>query len=308
MIGEHIHGRDGNRKVWLFWAVVVVPFVVCNFAMRHDDLLLLALAPAGVAIVTGIMRRPALEAVFEEDGIHVLVPEEQFVPYRDIQALCRGDNGYHHFPIVVTHAAGILRIPADVDVSSDEIYHFLNRQLPEVESICPPPALSNYNQSHQREFGMERVFGYRILPDAERPRSWRGVIICGALLITSFVWMIVGFENKTNYESWGGAGAVLFLGALLGALICLIVSGSSAARGPTTDGGLIISPLGIALQQDQLCGQMRWDEIKQIERRHAPEEIRISFEGGRVRIKDYLNQPLRDVYQRLLDYWEGPTE
>src|SRR5207253_2185250 len=115
--------------------------------------------------------------------------------------------------------------------------------------------------------------------DAGRPRSWRGVLVCVALFLVSIVWMIVAVQDKANYDGWAGGGGLLFLASAVGFIICLVVSGNSAARGPTADGGLIVSPLGIALQQGRLCGQMRWDEVTEIERRPPGDEVRIHFEG-----------------------------
>jgi hypothetical protein len=311
MIGETVERRSGLRHAWAACALLAAGLAAGDVAMEHHHLLIAAAAPAAVAVALLLTRRPPFAVRFEEDGLAVLAPEEAFVPYHRIQALCRDEEDLyrsrHSFPFVVVHAGGILNVPPGLSIPSIEVYRFLKRELPEDEGLGPPPALREYLRRHERAFGEDRVYGFRALPDPQPPRPWPGLAACGALVVVAIVWIAVGEESR-KYEDWAPVGGLTLFIGMIGGLICLLAGNRRRQSSVAADGGLIITPTGFALEQGRLCGQMRWEEITDVEFRRTQRLIKVRFAGGELTIRDTFNRPLRRIFDYFLDYWEGPPE
>jgi hypothetical protein len=308
MTDDLVERRGAAPHLWLFWLLIAAALVAGDFAMNHYHLLILAIAPAGIGLALALTRPASFAMRLEDEGLAVIDPDEQFIPYDRIEALCQSDersSSDGSFPFVVVHGRGILNVPAGLTIPSGELFRLLRRKLPEDESIGPPPELREHQRAHEREFGDDRVFGFRTLPDPKPANTGRGLLICFVLLVTGFIWIAIGSEER-NYDAWTGVGGLTVAGALIGMLVCALTASRRQRGAPTRDGGLVISPLGFALEQGPLCGQMRWDEVTDIEFRRPSQTVRIKFDGGEITIRDYYHEPMREIYHRLVDYWEGP--
>jgi hypothetical protein len=80
------------------------------------------------------------------------------------------------------------------------------------------------------------------------------------------------------------------------------------------EASLVIGPLGLAVVQGDLKGEMRWGELRQLHMK-APRfaayanrmklgpGIRLVVEGATIVIADLYDRPLRVIHQRIMDYW-----
>jgi hypothetical protein len=302
MIGETITGNQSSRHAWLFWIVAGALLAAGDFAMKEHHLLILSLGPFAIGFAVLMTRREPLVFRFDDDGIEVLSPSLEFIPYRSIEAITVGDEEGRQASLAVLHRDGALYVPTDIDEESRRVYRFLRREMPEERSIGPPPSLRPYMREQDDQFGERRVFGYRALARPRIAKSFTGLFVSAALFVISIIWMFIGSAAR-QYEEWLGIGALTCLGTIVAFVVFLASRRANSSDG---DGGIIIAPAGIAIGQGDLVGQMRWEEITEIDRNRMSYAIELQFHGGKLTLGDVYDRSLRVIYRRLLDYWEGP--
>jgi len=128
------------------------------------------------------------------------------------------------------------------------------------------------------------------------------------MIVVGTCWAVLGEEDRRN-EVWKGIGGITILVGLIAFLIAFIRrSQKSQRRGSQTGvGGLVISPTGFALQQGDMKGIMRWDEIASVSFGERAQNITIRFAGGSLIVKDIFSAPSRKIYRLLVSYWKGPS-
>jgi hypothetical protein len=305
MIGETVTGRLGSRHAWLAWMMIGALMVACNFAADGNHLLILSLAPFAVGFAVLMTRREPLIFRFDDEGIEVISPELEFIPYRSIEALTVGYEEGRQRSIAVLHRNGALNIPAGIDEESRRVYRFLRSEMPEEPAIGPPPILRPYMRAQDEQFGEERVYAYRSLAAPRFDRGFLGVFVSAALFAVAIVWILIGYAD-VRYREWRGGGLLGCLGSMTGFVICLVTRRPGASS--DGDGGIVIAPVGIAVEQGDLLGKIRWEEITQIDRNQMSYALQLHFLGGVLTLGDSYHRSLRVIYRRMLDYWEGPLE
>jgi hypothetical protein len=307
MIGETIERRDLSRPAWIICLLTAAGLFVVDFFIPSHHLMILALAPIALAVAFAATRQPPFAVHFADDGIEVLAPTERFIPYDCLERVCRDHyDGEHSFAFELAHRDGLLRFPPGLTTSSRRICHFLRSCLPETTRLSPAAELKPYLEYWEREFGAERVRDCRCLPGPRAERNWRGLGLGVALAFTGVIWMVIGAKAPL-YSDWSAFGGLAMGASLLFLLGWLMVSSQNQSDGPR-DGGIVISPDGFALKQDDLCGQMRWEEVNDIEYRRHLRQIRIEFDGGEILLHDAYDRPLRRIYYRFIDTWEEVQE
>lgn len=267
------------------------------------------------------------EAEFTAEGLEVFTPP-LFLPYSEMQGLRaphRPSNPYKKgpraYPIYVYHAAGVVEIPARVNVPSDEIFGFLYRQLPENGSREVPPILQDYLRRKEEEFGPERVWVFRAStlrgPGQPYPRAmvfWLAALVTG--LVWTFLGALFGFRDD-HFLAWLGAGIIL---AYLSGLFCLLLwlrrrRLAGAVRKKLHGSCVIVSPDGLALVQGDLQGRMRWDELLDVkllakganffQLATGPNGpgVMLKIAGASIIIADVYDRPAFIIYQHLRYYW-----
>jgi hypothetical protein len=304
MIGETITGSKGSPHAWLACMVIGALMVAGNFAMKENHFLIMSLGPFAVGFAVLMTRREPLIFRFDDEGIEVLSPGFEFIPYRSIEALTVGDEEGRQASIAVLHRSGALNIPTDIDEESRRIYRFLRSVMPEEESIGPPPSLRPFMREQDEQFGERRVCAYRALGHPRFIKGLTAPFVCAALFVVAIIWMSIGAIER-QYSEWLGIGALACTGCIVAFIVILANRRSNAKVGG--DGGIIIAPVGIAVEQGDLLGRMRWDEITQIERNRMNYSLEIHFLGGKLTLGDVYHRSLRTIYRRIMDYWEGPV-
>ena len=127
-----------------------------------------------------------------------------------------------------------------------------------------------------------------------------------AVALTGVSWIILSQEDgKATF--WKVASVLTLLGGLFSVLVFVVMNSSGRRgkqHGPTS--GLVISPSGMALVQGDLKGEMRWDEITQIDLQSGTKGIRIKFAGGNLVIANVYNEPAWKIHDLLMSYWLPP--
>jgi hypothetical protein len=71
---------------------------------------------------------------------------------------------------------------------------------------------------------------------------------------------------------------------------------------------LVISPIGIALAQGELIGEMRWSELRNVRQRNNflnRAVIDLHVEGAKVEILDVYDTPLVEIRRQIEQYWRA---
>lgn len=325
MIGETIQARarfPGAAVVFLLPGGGLVALAVA----QHNPHWALGSIPLFlIAVALWWLRPRAFVAHFTEDALEVMEPRVS-IPFAELQGLqAKGrpadpaKKGPRSYPIQVFHQKGALMIPAGLDVPSDAVYLFLLAQFPPGGSREVNPALRTYLRQQLETFGPDRVWSYKARQVLGRSLvARRGVAVCLAVLASGVVWAVAGGIMGKGSEAWLAMGIVV---ALFGGLFAFLFWLDAWQKGGENrlkkwrEASLVISPLGLALVQGDVQGQMRWDELRDVSLRNKPPSfglhrdhtmtgIILRFEGAQIPIVDVYERPLPIIYQRIKDYWQ----
>jgi hypothetical protein len=231
------------------------------------------------------------------------------VPYDSIMAVVPHEGGRSTlkgpgFLIEVIHHGGHLQIPATVNVPSEGLYNFLRSVAPEsVRNHClVPSALAAFRDDQVKQFGAERVWCCSGR-DPVQGGSARRRALGGSALFAGLFWLAT--------DGW----IVLGLAGIMAGL-ALFVLEARGQRSPweSAKTGLVIGPLGLALQQGELSGQLAWQQILGVtlHERTPTGELRLSaagrgimlkVEGATLVIADVYDRRLVEIHQQIVRNW-----
>jgi hypothetical protein len=257
-------------------------------------------------------------ARFTATGLEVARPQLT-IPYRELLEVRPvaplADSHPRSFAIEIVHDRGGLLIPAPLSVPSDRVYAFLRAQLPEGRRCALPAVLEQYRADQERTFGADRVWscGGRRGP-FRRSGGPLGSVAIG-LTITGIAWIALAIARGSQ-PGWLVAGvSAIVVGAVLFIFDAARPGHAGGTRRPLPNGSaLVISPLGIAVQQGTLNGHLTWEEIKDV-RVHAPAAafgtssarppaINLVVEGATISLTDSYDRPLEEIRDRIVLNWQ----
>lgn len=290
----------------LHWALGSIPLLLISFCLWW-------------------FRPRGFVAHFTDDTLEVMEPRLS-IPYDKLQGLqAKGrpadpaQKGPRSYPMQVFHEDGALMIPGGLNVHSDAVYYFLLERFPPGGSRAVNPALEKYLRQQEETFGPERVWAYRARRTLGRSFvSRRGLAVSLAVVAAGVLWAVIGGVLGKGNEGWIAMGCVV---ALLAGLVALLFWLDAWQKGGQNrlkswrEASLVISPVGLALIQGDVQGQMRWDELRGVSLRGKPKNFRLHrddnltgiilrFEGAQLPIVDIYDRPLAVIYQRIRDYWQ----
>jgi hypothetical protein len=290
----------------------VVLFGLCA-AAGGKEVMPLGLAPlfVGLALMFGDDRR--FRARFTPTAVEIARPA-QSIPYASIlevrPVVALGAPRPRAFAIEVVHDKGSVMFPATLNAPSERVYAFLRGQVAGTDFVPLPVSLDAYEREQVASFGAERVFAYtaRRGPYRHDAAGWSAA--AKGLLVTAAAWLVVAFAGK-GAGGWAAAGVVsAFLGG-----VCLVVAMERRRGIPpsrTTGAALVISPLGLAMEQGPLNGHLTWQQIRKVSVQ-APGKgmtmtrvaagIVVEVEGAAFAITDSYDRPLPEIHEQILKYW-----
>jgi hypothetical protein len=250
------------------------------------------------------------------------------VPYKSIVALrsARGSVtpeklGKGQFTFNVIHHEGVVTIPAAIDAPSPDVFRFLADQLSPSGSRAVPPLLTGYFKRHAETFGEDKLLTYKGREHLGHKFGYRrSPIFWLTIAGTGLIWIGISLAAGPGFEGWMGAGIPALLFGLFGWMIALVSSAASPANGikKWQESGLVISPVGIALVQGDLRGELRWDELRAVKRKAQSaggailtssgsivHGIGLEVEAAHFVIADIYDRPLFMIHGQLMKYWRG---
>jgi hypothetical protein len=319
MTGTTIESRPSFPLGALAWATAAtaLDFVAVATATAHWAVL--SILPWLAAVLAWWLLPRPFRAHFTETALEVDEPPVT-IPYADLQGLLapgRPANPYkagpRAYPIQVLHPGGVLRVPAALDVPSDDVFFFLYRKFSSQTARDVHPSLAEYRRRKEREYGPARVWCYRARAHLGAGTQHPGLVAFFlALTLSGIPWIAWGVARKE--EGWIAAGAVcgLLLGGLFSLLLWLVSRHSIAAPRLKAwrQASLVVCPDGLALHQGDMTGQLRWEEVRDVtygKARSAPglRGIVLKVAGAAILIADVYDHPLSLIHQQICYYWRG---
>ncbi len=222
------------------------------------------------------------------------------------------------YAMVLKHAGGTLRIPNRLNVSSQEFADFLATRLPPPEPRTVNPQLNDYLIRQAATFGAEQVWHFAARRDLRKYSNRRkAVAVWLAIALTGVAWLVAAGSLRRDKHEWMGIGVTLAVfGFTFGVALSFPQRSVPAGLKNWQASSLIVGPLGLALVQGPMVGEMRWKELRDIKPRykrtafgvdasqmHAGIFLRV--EGAEIWIADIYDQPLDVIERRIRQFWRG---
>jgi hypothetical protein len=127
------------------------------------------------------------------------------------------------------------------------------------------------------------------------------------------IWLVLPLLRPE--PAWFAAGAAA---CIVGVVLFVLAgdrgpAGVAVSRAIAKGAALVITPLGLALQQGALSGHLTWQEIRKVSLRAKPSglataqepapAIVLEVEGAAIAVTDSYDRPLAEIHERILRYW-----
>ena len=273
----------------------------------------LGIAPLviGVSLMLGDDRR--FLARFTPTAVEIARPARS-IPYASIREV-RPEVALdaprpRSFPIELVHEHGSVLFPATLTAPSERVYAFLRGHLASAPPRALPEALDAYAREQEASFGADRVFAYGARRGPFRHDAARWIAVGKGFLVTAVAWAVIG-AVRAGAGGWFAAGVC----ALIVAAVCLGAGWHYRRAVPataTSGAAIVISPLGLAMEQGALKGHLTWQQIrdvrvqvpgKGINATRVPPGIAVEVEGATFAITDSYDRPLPEIHERIRKYW-----
>ncbi len=304
MFGRRIYSQPRKPTDSVKWFILSGVLAAGSFAMVQNYFLVLSILPLLFGLVALLTPSPALEIVLEDDGIEVLQPSESFIPYSSIQELTESKLNGKLTAFSVRHDEGSLDIFTPIQgMKIIELFSFIEDQMPEEPVLGVPPKLAGYIQRLDEHFGQDSVLATRSIAGPKPRKNYRMLFYSFALGIVGVFWCIIANADPDLIELMvvGFLSVMTFIILLLGQMI----QSQAQSHGKGSDGGLVISPLGIAYESDQHFGSILWEEINTIFYKKKENYLHIRVDGGELKIMDIYDCHLKSIVRMFIKFWEG---
>ncbi len=328
MVGRRIEAQPSfSWGALVFW-LIAAAMVGISAWQASMHWFLAAILPMTLGAAVFSLRDMPFAATFTEEAMAVESPPLE-VRYDEIQGLVGVGRprlpespGPRRFEIRVGHPGGVVVIPRGVDVPSDKIYRFLSDRVPSRGSREVHEALAEYLEKNEAMFGPERVWSYRGASHlVGRGGGRRRMRRCSlAVTLAAGVWIVAGvsmrIESNRPGAAWFGAGVLLMTFTLPFLLLSLasIADRTASVVKRWRKSSLVISPVGLALAQGDITGDITWDKVQKVRLLDRSRAFRLSHAGGypgielkipgvSIVIADIYDRPLHVIFDRICEYW-----
>lgn len=327
MIGKRVESRPSFPVMGVLLSLAAVALLVAAALVPNFQIAIGAIVPGIMAATLFLSRDPQVAIVFTEEGLeHETAGMAGLIPYHAIESVWTPRRkmdpsleGARSYPIVVGHADGELRLSNKLDVPSDEVYRHLLRSVPIGGSDEVHDDLAEYLAEQRAEFGDDHVWSYRaalkqVGPSYRRLRAVLVAAMVGGIAWIGFGAVSNGMGNDTTGWSWIAGGVLVMVLAGVFWLASLASSNAGTKFKGWKESSLVVSPLGLALVQGNVRGEMRWDELREVklidvgsfrlrDQRTAGRGMLLRVEGAGIFVPDIYDRPLYAIHQAILHYW-----
>jgi hypothetical protein len=298
------------------WAAVVAAAAVVGcigvgIKNKEEGPVIAAILPAAIAVALWAVAEPSIEGQVSAEGVELFRPRG-LIPFDAIQKIDAEVPPFGPPPpsyrIKVYHHQGLLTIPAGPGVDSRAIHAAILSRLEPGGSRQVHPALADYLGRNLAVFGPDRVWSYRATSHGGESKSGRVIRALGlATLATGFAWMVISSTaGGAVATTWAQLGAALFGWSILVLAVSWAIStrlGRLARIKEWRASSLVISPVGLAMVQGKIRGELAWDQIHDVRLGSRGQGITLTVEGAQIVIVDLYDRPIELIHERILRYW-----
>jgi hypothetical protein len=246
---------------------------------------------------------------FTEEGIACTRPR-RFVKYADILDVFPMDRGAgERFPIHLLVGDDSVLLPARLGIPSAELAEFLRSQPLGQRTREVPPIFTNFFKQQLLVSPPKQIYIFRGDKRRVSPRTRRYRSAAWWFLGLSAIWFaLTPLDSGMPIYPPFGALAGLF------GLIFLVGGYTPMRHGQAriknwAEVTLIITPLAMALQQGDLRGELRWEELLSLSsssrRRAAPKNLAnltLKVRGASIQLLDIYQWPLDCAAELIARY------
>lgn len=324
MIGERLESRPSRFVLALVFLAIALGLLGGAFLSGIKALGVAAILPIALAGSVWILgRERPFAARCHHDGLEVEnVQGNPFIPYASIQNIKVGNNladpsefRKTSCSIAVLHEAGLLRLPARLNVPSDEVFRFLVERVPRCGGRALSPVVTEYLETQERRFGRDAVVTFSASRRRIGPARTDNRAFCIGLTVAGAVWIALG-AFQLSETAWAAAG-IFCVG--LGAVLYAATYTESFARGTTQswrNASLVVGPEGMAMVQGNIQGVLRWPELLDVRFNAKPLSFKFTSQGvipgvelrvagATIVIGDVYDRPLYVIYDQIRSRWRN---
>jgi hypothetical protein len=283
------------------------------------SLLFIALLPLLLAGACFLTCRRIFVAELGQDALHVHQPKPIQVPYASFLSVQREGGGKGgQFPIHIQHEAGVISIPANTSIASQELLRVLAGKIPSTVLQQLPDELLAIYEKHAQSFGVDRVYAFPTRQSKIKGfRGLRGMAVSAAFILSGMIWLVTLADQDKRHDPpmLGALGGVLILFGFLGFVYYHSKRALFGGFPKWKNSGIVVSPVGIAMIQDKERGELKWNELVKLSyamkppsflttsSTASPTHIRLVFNGGVAAVLDIYTHPLVVIYEHMKEYW-----
>jgi hypothetical protein len=331
MIGTRIDSRRSVSAWMVFLIVAALGVCAVGIVLRKNDLLFGAILPLAIAGALALFGwRRSFAGTFRDNGLEIENGDQPaLIPYSSIQSIRVGGKmaepaGLRQASGVITivHEGGVIRIPARLNLPTDDVYRFLVGQIPDQGGRAVNSVIADYLARQERDFGADHVATFcaanRRVGEA---RIGLRALSLG-LFLTSIVWLFIGSPILGRSEGWKLAGVVCLPISTVLFLVSFAQNLSvELAVKNWKKASLVIAPRGMAMVQGEIEGEVNWPELLEVRFHPRPRSftltrdsltpgILLRVKGATIVIVDIYDRPLFVIYRRIVAAWrkaKGPS-
>lgn len=314
-VGQTVRERRGFMFGVAIWTLLAMVLVTIAAVTANVHVALAAVGPVAVALMLVLLRRRAFVCHVGADGLMFDRPRLN-LPFAAMEEVIAGGGKKESF--IICHSEGFISVPAALNVPWQAFRAFLQANLqPQLFTARLPARLQKYFDRNVALFGAREmhVFWARDHLKPSIPRSRSGLAVCLGLLAASALWLSVGISQGRGYEGWLGAGSAFGIFSCLIGLLFFMNSHQKIPRLKNWQkSGLVIGPGGLALEQGELIGELRWEEVIKIvnqtagvsftfDSRMTQPCVRLDVAGASIMVYDLYHRPLFCIHEIIESSW-----
>ncbi|MSR32061.1 MAG: hypothetical protein EXR99_11195 [Gemmataceae bacterium] len=308
---ELVISGKGNRSIWgILLLLAGSGLFIAGAVARNPDCLIGSAVPLLLGLTLWLSHDRPIRIHLTEESLEVHNPAI-IIPLAEIQSVVViGQFQSARFAIEVAYPGGTLFIPAATTIPSREIFEFLNRVVGQSLSLSMPDGLEKYRTIQENKFGSEKILEAGISKGlSQQKRSLRPAAFWLGLAAGGILWIIGGTQiqpENTGLFYWGIGFTIL--GGLIGSL--LFFMRSLKPRNLPAEGGIVVSPMGFALIDGQLKGEMAWGAVLDLMLHQGKtwtgevSRLEVKVAGATIVIQDIFSKPLKEIYPRMFRLWK----
>lgn len=313
MLNQVVEARAPLSITIIVSAVLGLTMLLIGALLPLFSLAIGGMFPLSLALILWLRRTRGRTISIEQDRL-VDMEGKWNLEYSAISAVYLNGNSnlsavdqFSPGPIHIVTGNQVIFLPAKMNVDSVALFEFLSSRLPpKLTQLLP--SLEEHVRDEQEKFGKNKVV---VINQRPRALKWRktgaGVLASETFILTGLAWLAIGATlsnirdkqvGRDEFEAWMIFG---FISVIIAGMFRLLfaISGNRETkhRGKYGPASIVISPTGLAMDQGDLKGKLRWDEVLSLKGDGAnpPRILKLKIAGAELQILDLYEESLTEI-------------